>query len=159
MKRIGTVFAYAVLAALLAVTVLGQVAIVWLADEATRSEFPELRYLWIPYSSAGVLTVLFLQIALISIFALVRLSRRGKIYHPSALRYIDSATVAVMFAGLIPMVVIQHLNWAENANPPLLMLFFLALLVLTPAVVGLARVARRVYLRARDEHEELKGVI
>lgn len=146
-------------AALLALTVLLQVFLVFVADEVTRYEYPELRYLWIPYAAAAVVTVVCLQIVLLCIFILVQRAQRMRLYQLSTLRIVDTATGTLILAGVIPVVVIQHLNWTENANPPLLTLFCLVLIVLTPATFGVMRVLRQVYLKAAQDQEELEGVI
>lgn len=159
MKRLSSAFSYVLVAVLLALTVLLQVVLVYAADLVTRTDFPELRYLWIPYSVAAVFTVFCLQVLLICIFVLVRRAQNAMLYRPSTLRIIDVGTAAVVVSALIPLAVIQHLNWAENANPPLLSFFGVILLVFIPASFGTLRVLRRVYLKAEREHEELEGVI
>lgn len=142
----------------LLLTPLAQVALVAIAY-ATVSDIPELDYLFVPYSAAAVLTVLCLQVAIVCVLLLLRRIYTQRFFEATALRLIDTLTFSLTGAGIIPIIVIHHLNWAENANPPVLMLFAWCLTFFTPALFLVMRALRSVYMQAAAEHLELEQVV
>lgn len=142
----------------LLLTPLAQVALVVIAH-ATVTEIPELNYLFIPYSAAAVCTVLCVQAAIVCVLLLVRRIYTQRFYEAPSLRLVDTLTFSLTAAGVIPIVVIHHLNWAENANPPLLMLFAWGLTFFTPALFLVMCALRSVYLQAAADHNELEQVV
>lgn len=143
---------------LILLSLIVQVLLVLVVQEVV-TEYPPLRYLNIPYSLAAVLSVLCLQVVLGCVLLIVRRIWRKTFYEKGTLLLIDLLTVAMGVAGVIPIVVIQHLNWAENINPFPLILFSWLLVFLTPAVIILLRTLRGIYVKAAADHHELEQVV
>lgn len=143
---------------LILLTLILQVMLVAIVQEVV-TEYPSLRYLNLPYSLAAVLSVLCLQVVLVCVLLIVHRIWRKTFYEKGTLLLIDLLTAAIGVAGLIPIMVIQHLNWAENINPFPLILFSWLLVFLTPAVIILLRTLRGIYVKAASDHHELEQVV
>lgn len=117
--------------------------------------FPELAYLVVPYSLAGVVGIACGQVALLAVWRLLSLVNRGVIFSRGALRWVDIITACAAIATLLwtgPMI---HLLFFVGVGGPLVLLGLaacaaggLAFLLFTVVMRGLleAAIADRVEL-------------
>jgi len=96
------------LVVLLLGTVLAQVLVPMAASEAGKT-FPELAYLVIPYSVAGILVIGCVQVALFVVWRLLSLVSGGLIFTPRAVRWVDAITICAAVATVLSAGVMVHL--------------------------------------------------
>lgn len=145
------------LVVLLLGTVLAQVLVPVFASEEGRI-YPELAYLVIPYSVAGILAIASGQVALLVVWRLLSMVNGGVIFTRRALRWVDlitacAAVATVLFAG--PII---HLLFFVGVGGPLI-LWLAASLAGGLAFVLLMVVMRGLLESAIADRSELDEVI
>jgi len=145
------------LVVLLLGTVLAQVLLPVFGSEEGRI-YPELAYLVVPYSVAGIVAIACGQVALLVVWRLLSLVNGGVIFTRRALRWVDvitacAAVATVMCAG--PMV---HLLFFVGVGGPLI-LWLAACLAGGLAFVLLMVVMRGLLESAIADRTELAEVI
>ncbi len=100
------------LVVLLLGSVLAQVLVPAFASEAART-FPEIGYLVVPYSAAGILVIACGQLALLAVWRLLSMISGGVIFTRRALRSVDviascGAVATVLNAGAWIYVLVVH---------------------------------------------------
>ncbi len=96
------------LVVLLLGTVLAQVLVPVFASEEGKI-FPEVAYLVVPYSVAGILVIACGQVALLVVWRLLSLVSGGVIFTRRALRWVDVITVCAAVATVLNAGVLIHL--------------------------------------------------
>ena len=158
MNKLATQLLRLVLVVLLAGSVLAQVFVRLFASEVGTT-FPEVAYLVIPYSVAGVLAIACGQVALLVVWRLLSLVDGGVIFTPGALRWVDviiatAAAATVLSAG----VWIHMLAFVPGGGGP--MIYYLAFCVAGGLAFTLLMVVMRGLLKsAIADRTELDGVI
>jgi len=145
------------LVVLLLGTVLAQLLVPVFASEEGRI-YPELAYLVVPYSVAGILAIASGQVALLVVWRLLSMVNGGVIFTRRALRWVDlitacAAVATVLFAG--PMI---HLLFFVGVGGPLI-LWLAAILAGGLAFVLLMVVMRGLLESAIADRTELDEVI
>lgn len=139
-------------------TVLAQLLLPRLAWE-TGVMYHEVTHLVVPYSIAAVLMMVCVQAALVGVWLLVSTVPRGTLFDPRTVVFIDVIRIAIGAAAAIPAAVAVHLLFFVGLGGPGVLLGLAFVCVVGPALMILLTIARRVYLRARDDHAELEAVI
>jgi hypothetical protein len=146
------------LVVLLLGTVLAQVLLPVIASEE-GGIYPELAYLVVPYSVAGILAIACGQVALLAVWRLLSMVNGGVIFTRRALRWVDvitacAAVAAVLWAG--PMI---HLLFFVGVGGPGVVLGLAACLAGGLAFVLLMVVMRGLLESAIADRTELDEVI
>jgi hypothetical protein len=146
------------LVVLLLGTVLAQVLLPVIASEE-GGIYPELAYLVVPYSVAGILAIACGQVALLAVWRLLSMVNGGVIFTRRALRWVDvitacAAVAAVLWAG--PMI---HLLFFVGVGGPGVVLGLAACLASGLAFVLLIVVMRGLLESAIADRTELDEVI
>src|SRR3990170_8218086 len=112
------------LVVLLLGTVLAQVLVpVYASEVGTR--FPEVAYLVIPYSVAGILVIGCGQVALLVVWRLLSLVDGGVIFTRRAVRWVDVITACAAVATVLSVGVLIHmLGFVPGGGGP--MIYYLA---------------------------------
>jgi hypothetical protein len=122
-------------------TVLAQVLLPVFASEEGRI-FPEVAYLVVPYSVAGILFMGCGQVALLVVWRLLSMVNGGIIFTRRALRWVDTITACAAVATILSAGVLIHmLSFVPGGGGP--MIYFLAACV----AGGLAFVLLMVVMR------------
>ena len=139
-------------------TVLVQVLLPVFASEEGRI-FPEVAYLVVPYSVAGILFVGCGQVALLAVWRLLSLVDRGVIFTPRAVRWVDVITACAAVATVLTAGVSIHmLGFVPGGGGP--MIFYLAVCLAGGLAFVLLMVVMRGLLEsAIADRSELDGVI
>ena len=129
------------LVVLLLGTVLAQVLVpVYASQVGTR--FPEVAYLVVPYSVAGILVIACVQVVLLVVWRLLSLVDRGVIFTRRALRWVDVITACAAVATVLSAGVLIHMiGFVPGGGGP--MIYYLAACV----AGGLAFVLLMVVMR------------
>ncbi|HEX7496726.1 MAG TPA: DUF2975 domain-containing protein [Candidatus Limnocylindrales bacterium] len=139
-------------------TVLAQVLLPVFGDEEAGI-FPELRYLVVPYSVAGILFIGCGQVALLAVWRLLSMVKGGDIFTRRALRWVDvitacAAVATVLSAGLL----IHMLSFLPGGGGPTV--YFLGACVAGGLAFALLMVVMRGLLEsAIADRTELDEVI
>ena len=146
------------LVVLLLGTVLAQVLLPVIASEE-GGIYPELAYLVVPYSVAGIIAIACGQVALLAVWRLLSMVNGGVIFTRRALRWVDvitacAAVAAVLWAG--PMI---HLLFFVGVGGPGVVLGLAACLASGLAFVLLIVVMRGLLESAIADRTELDEVI
>ena len=129
------------LVVLLLGTVLAQVIVPAYASQVGTT-FPEVAYLVVPYSVAGILFIACVQVALLVLWRLLSLIDGGVIFTRRALRWVDVITAcAVVATALCAVVMIHMVAFVPGGGGP--MIIYLAACV----AGGLAFVLLMVVMR------------
>ena len=96
------------LVVLLLGSVLGQVLVPVFASEAARA-FPEVGYLVVPYSVAGILVIACGQVALLVVWRLLSMISGGVIFTRRALRWVDVIIACAVVATVLSVGVLVHM--------------------------------------------------
>jgi len=97
-----------VLIVLLLGTVLAQV-LVWVVASEEARIFPEVAYLVVPYSVAGILFIGCGQVALLAVWRLLSMVNDGVIFTRRALRWVDVITACAAVATVLSAGVLIHM--------------------------------------------------
>ena len=97
-------------------SVLGQVLVPLAASQAATT-FPEVEYLVVPYSVAGILVIACGQVALLAIWRLLSLVNGGVIFTRRALRWVDVITACAAIGTVLNAVVCIHLLRVHGGGP------------------------------------------
>jgi Protein of unknown function (DUF2975) len=138
-------------------SVLGQVAVPMFASEAART-FPEVAYLVVPYSVAGILVIACGQVALLVVWRLLSMIRGGVIFTHRALRWVDVIIVCGAVATVLNAGVWMHLLAVHGGGPGII-LWLTASLASGVAFVLLMIVMRGLLELAIVDRTELDEVI
>ena len=109
------------LVVLLLGTVLAQVLLPVLASEDARI-FPEVAYLAVPYSIAGILVIACGQVALLVVWRLLSMVDDGIVFTRRALRWVDVITACGAVATVVSAGVLSHLLFVVGVGPTVLYL-------------------------------------
>ncbi|HRN30438.1 MAG TPA: DUF2975 domain-containing protein, partial [Terrimesophilobacter sp.] len=129
-----------------------------LAVEAAR-ELPEVAYLQTPYLILTIAMVACVQVALVAIWRLLTLVRRGAIFSDRAYRWVDVVIGAALTASAIAIGLLVHLSVFVNAGPPLVVLALFATATVGLTVALLVVVMRGLLRQATALEGELAEVV
>ena len=146
------------LVVLLVGSVLAQVLLPVFASEV-GTRFPEVVYLVVPYSVAGILFIACGQVALLVVWRLLSLVNGGVIFTRRALRWVDVITACAAAATALSAGVLIHmLGFVPGGGGP--MIYYLAACVAGGlAFVLLMVVMRGLLVSAIADRTELDEVI
>ncbi len=145
------------LVVLLLGSVLAQLLVPVFASEEGKV-FPEVAYLVVPYSLAGILVIACGQVALLAIWRLLSLISGGVIFTRRALRWVDIITVCGAVATALNAGVSIHLLTVHGGGPGII-LWLVAGLACGVAFVLLMIVMRGLLESAIADRTELDEVI
>lgn len=146
-----------VLVVLLLGSVLAQVLLPVFGSEEGRI-YPELAYLVVPYSVAGILAIACGQLALLVVWRLLLMVEGEDIFTRSALRWVDAITVCGAIATILGASPMVHLLFFVGVGGPLI-LWLAACLAGGLAFVLLMLVLRGLLESAVAQRTELGEVI
>jgi hypothetical protein len=142
---------------LLLASVLGQMLVPVFASEAART-FPEVGYLVVPYSVAGIVVIACGQVALLVVWRLLSMISGGVIFTRRALRWADVITVCGAVATVLNAGVWIHLLTVHGGGPGII-LWLVASLASGVTFVLLMMVMRGLLESAIADRAELDEVI
>ena len=145
------------LVVLLMGSLLAQVLVPALASELART-FPEVGYLVVPYSVAGILVIACGQVALLVVWRLLSMITGGVIFTRRALRSVDVITACGAIATVLSAGVMIHLLVVHGGGPGII-LWLTATLAGGVAFVLLMVVMRGLLEAAIADRTELDEVI
>ena len=146
------------LVVLLLGTVLAQVLVpVYASEVGTR--FPEVAYLVVPYSVAGILFIACVQVALLVVWRLLSMVDGGVIFTHGALRWVDVITACAVVATVLCAGPLIHLLFIVGLGGPSVALGLPASLAGGLAFVLLMVVMRGLLELAIADRTELDEVI
>jgi hypothetical protein len=108
------------LVVLLVGSALAQVLVPAFASEAART-FPEVGYLVVPYSVAGILVIACGQVALLAVWRLVSMISGGVIFTRRSLRWVDVITACGAVATVLNAGVWTHLLVVHGGGPGIIL--------------------------------------
>lgn len=146
------------LVVLLLGTVLSQVLLPVFASEEGRI-FPEIAYLVVPYSVAGILVIGCGQVALLVVWRLLSLVNGGVIFTRRALRWVDVITACAAVGMVLSAGVMIHLLGFVGVGGPGVVLGLAACLAGGLAFVLLMVVMRGLLESAISDRTELDETI
>ena len=138
--------------------VLAQVLLPVVAHEAGTT-YPELAYLVVPYSVAGILAIACSQVALLLVWRLLSLVSGGVIFTRRALRWVDVITACAAVATVLTAGPMIHLLFFVGIGGPGVVLGLAACLASGLAFVLLMIVMRGLLESAIADRTELGEVI
>ena len=138
-------------------SVLGQVLVPVVASQAAMT-FPEVGYLVVPYSVAGILVIACGQLALLVVWRLLSLIEGQVIFTRRSLRLVDVITVCGAVATVLNAAVWIHLLAVHGGGPGVL-LWLVASIAGGVAFVLLMIVMRGLLEAAITDRAELDEVI
>ena len=105
------------IAAAVLIGLFGQIVVIptTAADEVDR--FPPYEPFAVPYATVAILGVACVQAALVAVWMLLAMVRRGAIFTPLAFRWVDTVIGASIVATLLATGVSAHLTMAEIPSP------------------------------------------
>jgi hypothetical protein len=142
---------------LLLISVLGQLVVPVSASQSATT-FPEVRYLVVPYSMAGILVLACVQVALLVVWRLLGMIGGGVIFTGRALRSVDVITICSAIATTVNAVVWIHLLTVHGGGPGII-LWLLASTACGMTFVLLMIVMRGLLTVAIADRTELDEVI
>lgn len=145
------------LVVLLLGSVLGQVLVPVAAAGAART-FPEVGYLVVPYSVAGILVIACGQVALLVVWRLLSMISGGVIFTRRALRWVDVIIICGAVATMLNAGVWIHLLAVHGGGPGII-LWLVASTAIGTAFVLLVLVMRGLLASAIADRTELDEVI
>jgi len=146
------------LVVLLLGTVLAQLLVPVFASEEGRI-FPEVAYLVVPYSVAGILFIACVQVALLVVWRLLSLVNGGVIFTRRAVRWVDVILACAAVATVLSAGVLIHLLFFVGIGGPSVVLGLPASLAGGLAFVLLMVVMRGLLESAIADRTELDEVI
>ena len=117
MNRLAVQLLRVALVVLLLGTVLAQVLVPVFASEEGRI-FPEVAYLVVPYSVAGILFIGCGQVALLVVWRLLSMVNGGVIFTRRALRWVDVITASAAVATVLCAAPMAHLLFFVGVGGP-----------------------------------------
>ena len=91
------------------------------AAAGAASTFPEVGYLVVPYSVAGILVIACVQVALLVVWQLLSMIGGGVIFTRRALRWVDAITLCGAVATILNAVVWVHLLSVHGGGPGIIL--------------------------------------
>lgn len=158
MHRLARQLLRVALVVLLLGSVLAQVLLPVFGSEEGRI-FPELAYLVVPYSVAGILAIACGQLALLAVWRLLSLVNSGVIFTRRALGWVDVITACAAVATILSAGVLIHLLFFVRVGGPGVLLGLAATLAGGLAFVLLMIVMRGLLQSAIADRSELDEVI
>ena len=125
---------------------------------AAAGTFPEVGYLVVPYSAAGILVIACGQVALLVVWRLLSMVSRGVIFTRRALRWVDVITICGAVATILNAGVWIHLLTVHGGGPGII-LWLVASTACGIAFVLLMGVMRGLLASAIAGRTELDEVI
>lgn len=145
------------LVVLLLGSVLGQVLVPLFASQAAKT-FPEVEYLVVPYSVAGILVIACGQMVLLVVWRLLSMVSGGVIFTRRAVRWVDVITVCGAVATVLCAGVMTHLLAVHGGGPGIIL--GLATTIACGVTFVLLMIVMRGLLEAATaDRSELDGVI
>jgi len=138
-------------------SVLAQLLVPVTASGAART-FPEVGYLVVPYSVAGILVIACGQVALLVVWRLLSMISGGVIFTRRALRWVDAITICGAVATILNAGVWIHLLTVHGGGPGII-LWLVAGTACGMAFVLLMVVMRGLLEAAIADRTELDAVI
>lgn len=138
--------------------IVGQILVPIVANAVT-SEMPEVTHLASPYSVAGIVTLACFQIALIFIALIVARKSADAFFSTTTRKWIRISGALITLGFTIPAAVGSHLLITMNAGGPSVILGIIGAVILAVAMACLTYIALHAFDSAREEHDELGGVI
>ena len=145
------------LVVLLLGSVLGQVLVPLFASQAAKT-FPEVEYLVVPYSVAGILVIACGQVALLVVWRLLSMVRGGVIFTRRAVRWVDVIAICGAVATVLSAGVLTHLLAVHGGGPGII-LGLVATVTCGVTFVLLMIVMRGLLEAATADRSELDEVI
>jgi hypothetical protein len=145
------------LVVLLLGSVLGQVLVPLFASQAAKT-FPEVEYLVVPYSVAGILAIACGQLVLLVVGRLLSMVSGGVIFTRRAVRWVDVITVCGAVATVLCAGVMTHLLAVHGGGPGVI-LGLVVTVTCGVTFVLLMIVMRGLLEAATTDRAELDGVI
>lgn len=145
------------LVVLLLGSVFGQVLVPLVASQAAKT-FPEVEYLVVPYSVAGILVIACGQLVLLVVWRLLSMVGGGVIFTHRAVRWVDVITVCGAVATVLCAGVMTHLLAVHGGGPGVI-LGLVATVTCGVTFVLLMIVMRGLLEAATTDRVELDGVI
>lgn len=145
--------------ALLFLSTLIAEAILLLLISETTFEFPEIKHLVIPYQVLAVFIFTFVQIGLFGLWQIVSAVKTGVFYEPKTRNWFN--LVLYMMVAVLTTITLAtiHLLFIEKLTHPGLTILLFTMILVGVGLLGLAALARHLYLAASEEHQDLQGVI
>lgn len=134
-------------------------AILLLLISEIAFEFPEIKHLVLPYQVLAVCIFTFVQIGLFGLWQIVSAVKSGVFYEPKTRTWFN--LVLFMMGAVLTTTTLAsiHLLFIEKLAHPGLTLLLITLVLIGVGLLGLATLARHLYLAAGEEHRDLQGVI
>ncbi|MCO1338592.1 hypothetical protein BJH93_06750 [Kocuria polaris] len=148
----------AVLVALVAGVFVAQILTPGLASSMGSSHW-EVRHLVVPYSVAGILALLCLQIALFLVWRLLTLASTERIFDGGSIRWVDGLVYSAASAVALPCLVMTHLLFIVGVGGPGILLTLCACFIGGAALVLVLVVMRSLLASATCDRRELAHVI
>ncbi len=126
---------------------------------AEEAVFPELAYLVVPYSVAGILVIACGQVTLLVVWRLLSLIESGAIFTRRALRWVDVITACGAVATVLSAGALLHLIAVVGAHNATLTLMLAGVLAGGLAFVLLMVVMRGLLESAIADRTELDAVV
>jgi hypothetical protein len=120
--------------------------------------YPDLAYLVVPYSLAGILAIVCGQVALLVVWRLLSMVGGGVIFTRRAVRWVDVIAACAAVATVLCAAPLIHLLFVVGVGGPLI-LWLAACLACGPAFVLLMVVLRGLLESAIADRAELDEVI
>lgn len=120
---------------------------------------PEVAYLVFPYSVLGILSILAVQIAVVTVWVLLTMVGNGRIFTDRALPRVDAVTICLAVATLLSCGVMIHVLFYVGVGGPGVVLSLGACLIGGIALVLLMTVMRSLLAAAIANRAELDQVI
>ena len=119
----------------------------------------EVKDLVLPYSVAAVLAVACIQICLIGVWRIVESVFQSTFYRKSTARWINLLRYFSVAGAVIPGVVTAHLLFFVHIGGPGVVIAFAAAIIGGTASYLLLTIMRRIFLEAKENHDELSRVV
>ncbi|RAX49040.1 hypothetical protein DQ353_11975 [Arthrobacter sp. AQ5-05] len=137
---------------------LGQFLVPVIASE-TGVEFPVVAHLVLPYSVAGILSLVVLELGLVPVWRLVSLVATGNIFTDGAVGWVNAVIACLATATAIPALVMFHLLFIVGLGGPGVLLALGAVLLGGSALALLLVVMRGLLADAIANRHELDILI
>lgn len=158
MPRLVAVLLRMVLVVLLLGALLAQVLLAVEAN-AVGHEYPEVESLVVPYSTAAIVAVALVQVALCAVWRLLSMVTGDQVFTVQALRWVDIIAACAAGATILSAVVMVHLIFIVQIGGPGVFLGLAACVAWGTALVLLMVVMRGLLRAAISDRSELAEVI
>ncbi|MGW8483266.1 DUF2975 domain-containing protein [Microbacterium sp. NPDC055903] len=148
----------ALIAVMIALLVVAQIAMVPGVAAVTADNNPDLAFLRVPGIIGAVLFLVLVQIVLVCIWRLLSLVREDEIFSPRAFRYVDIIMGTLIAAAVLIAGALIVIYSARAVNPGILLLGILGIVV-GAALALLVAVLRGLLRKALQLEQDLSEVV